>query len=87
MNTWMCLSMVAHVQIAGQLFCKFGGYFRDGLTEYRKGTEFTLVGQREDTLNTQASSRATENNTQPPIELRLEDTVGREKRKKPRVHT
>lgn len=27
-------------------------------TESRKDTEFTLVGQREDTLNIQASSRA-----------------------------
>ena len=35
MNTWMCLSMVAHVKIAGQLFSQFGGYFRDGLTKYR----------------------------------------------------
>ena len=31
----MCLSMVAHVKIAGQLFSKFGGYFLDGLTKYR----------------------------------------------------
>ena len=50
-------------------------------TEYRKGIEFTLVGQREDTLNIQASSRATETNTQPQTELRLKDTVGREREK------
>lgn len=31
----MCLSMAAHVQIAGELVSKSGRYFRDGLTKYR----------------------------------------------------
>lgn len=69
----MCLSMAAHVQIAGQLVSKSGRYFRDGLTKYRvqEGHLNSLWWvQREDPLNIQASSRATETNTQLQIELR-----------------